>query len=152
MQLAEVFWKRRQTISSERRLEHNPKVNCRPDLNACACTSRVFVWIARALLILTAISLVTMPVTQHLWTWDRFLHGGKDFELSTLVILSFLSLVLVLAKSLKRSIDSLLSGLCTLAFVRYKRVAIRITGALSIFRTEYVAAPDTGMYNIPLLI
>jgi hypothetical protein len=107
---------------------------------------------ARSLLVLTAISLLTMPVTQHLWTWDRFLHGGRDFELSTLMILSFLGLVLVLAKSLKQSIDSLLSGLCTLAFACHKRVAIKIGWGLSIFRTEYVAAPDTGMCSIPLII
>jgi hypothetical protein len=110
------------------------------------------VWIARSLLVLTAISLITMPVTQHLWTWDHFLHGGKDFELSTLMILSFLGLVLVLAKSLKQCIDSLLSGLCTLAFACHKRVATRIPRVFSIFRIAYVPTPDTGMYKIPLLI
>jgi hypothetical protein len=110
------------------------------------------VWIARALLILTAISLITMPVTQHLWTWDHFLHGGRDFELTTLMTLSFLGLVLVLAKSLKHSIDSLLSGLCALAFACHKRIAIKITWGLSIFRIGYMAASDTGMYSIPLLI
>jgi hypothetical protein len=68
------------------------------------------------------------------------------------MILSFLGLVLVLAKSLKQCIDSLLSGLCTLAFACHKRVATRITRVFSIFRREYVAAPDTGMYSIPLLI
>lgn len=109
-------------------------------------------WIARALLILTAISIITMPVTQHLWTWDRFLHGGRDFELSTLMILSVLGLVLVLSKNLKQCIDSLLSGLCTLALACHERVAIRITRVFSMFRTEYVAPSETVMYKIPLLI
>ncbi len=63
-------------------------------------------WIGRYLLILSAISLITMPVTQHLWTWDHFLHGGQDFELTTLIILTFLCLVLVLSKD-SRSMDSL---------------------------------------------
>jgi hypothetical protein len=110
------------------------------------------VWIGRALLILTAISLITMPVTQHLWTWDHFLRGGKDFELSTLMILSILALVLVLSKNLKQSIDSLLSGLCILAFASHQRMPIRISWVFLIFRTEYVAASDTGTYNTPLLI
>jgi hypothetical protein len=112
------------------------------------------VWIARALLTLTAISLITMPVTQHLWTWDRFLHGGRDFELSTLMILSLLGLVLVLSKNLKQGIDSLLSALCILAFGCHKRVPIRIasTRTCSTFRLEYVAGSDTGVCNIPLLI
>ena len=127
-------------------------VTRRPDLNACACTSRVFVWVARALLILTAISLITMPVTQHLWTWDHFLHGGRDFELSTLMILSLLALVLVLSKNLKQCIDSLLSVLCILAFVLDERRPIKIPSVFSIFRTDYVAASDTGTYNTPLLI
>jgi hypothetical protein len=133
-------------------LHQNFKLNRRPDLNACACTSSVIVWIARALLSLTAISLISMPVTQHLWTWDHFLHGGRDFELNTLMILSLLGLVLVLAKSLKHSIDSLLSELCTLAFACHKRIAMKITWGISIFRTQYVAAPDPGMYSAPLLI
>ena len=148
----EVFWKHRDNISSEKRLNHDPKMNCRPDLNACACSSSVFVWIARALLILSAISLITMPVTQHLWTWDHFLHGGRDFELCTLMILSVLGLVLVLSKNLKQCIDSLLSRMCTLAFADHKRMAIRISWTFSIFHAEYVAASDTWMYNIPLLI
>ena len=109
-------------------------------------------WIARALLILTAISLITMPVTQHLWTWDHFLHGGRDFELSTLMLLSILGLVLVLSKNLKQCIDSLISGLCTLAFACHKRESIAITRAFSTLRTEYVAASDPGAYSTPLLI
>ena len=111
-------------------------------------------WIARALLILTAISLITMPVTQHLWTWDRFLHGGRDFELSTLMILSFLGLVLVLSKNLKQCIDSFLSALCILAFACDERMPIKIASArvFSTFRSEYVAGSVAGMYSTPLLI
>jgi hypothetical protein len=57
----------------------------------------VLLWIGRVLLFLSAMSLGTMPLTQHLWTWDRFLHGGQDFELGELAVLIFLSLVLVLS-------------------------------------------------------
>jgi hypothetical protein len=91
-----------------------------------------------------------MPVTQHLWTWDHFLHGGRDFELSTLMILSLLGLVLVLSKNLKQCIDSLLSALCTLASP--ERVAFAITSEFSIFPRKYVPASDRCMQNMPLLI
>lgn len=91
-----------------------------------------------------------MPVTQHLWTWDRFLHGGRDFELTTLMILSFLGLVLVLSKNFKQCIDSLLSVLCTLAFACHERAAN--TWIFSIFRTQHLAASDAGMDNTPLRI
>ncbi len=107
-------------------------------------------WIARALLILTAISLITMPVTQHLWTWDHFLHGGRDFELSTLMILSLLGLVLVLSKNLKQCIDSLLSVLRTLTSP--ERVTITITSVFSISRREHVPSSDRCMHSLPLLI
>jgi hypothetical protein len=110
-------------------------------------------WIGRYLLILSAISLITMPVTQHLWTWDHFLHGGQDFELTTLIILTFLCLVLVLSKD-SRSMDSL--------FARRRLFEFQLTddvsgstpsyGALSIFRIEPVAGSPSGIYSIPLQI
>jgi hypothetical protein len=45
----------------------------RPDLNVCACTDRVLARCGRCYLFLTALSQLTMPVTEHLWTWDRCL-------------------------------------------------------------------------------
>lgn len=53
-----------------------------------ACLSRV-------LLLVIALELVTMPVTQDLWTWDKFLHGGQDFELGMLMIITCLCLTLL---------------------------------------------------------
>lgn len=70
-------------------------------------TNRTPVWIGRALLILSAVTLITMPLTQHLWTWDHFLHGGQDFELTTLMILDVLCLVLVISLRCKRCIELL---------------------------------------------
>lgn len=69
----------------------------------------MLVWIGRALLVLSAVSLSTMPFTQHLWTWDRFLHGGQDFELGVLAILIFLSLVLVLCRNCRQRLDWVLA-------------------------------------------
>ena len=110
-------------------------------------------WIARALLILTAISLITMPVTQHLWTWDHFLHGGRDFELSTLMILSFLGLVLVLSKNLKTVHRLIVIGIVHARISLSKRVTITDhIGYSRYFVREYVASSDRCMYSIPLLI
>lgn len=80
------------------------------DLNACACTARVLVWIGRYLLILSALSLLTMPITEH-WDWDHFVQTGRDFEIGTLMLLTFFCLVLVLSKQLKQGIESFLSFL-----------------------------------------
>lgn len=54
--------------------------------------------------------LITTPVSQHFWTWDRFLQGGRDFEMGAVTILSFLSLALVLSKSYKQCVDVVLSA------------------------------------------
>ena len=125
-----------------------------PDLNACACAARVLAWIGRSLLILTAVSLLTMPVTQHLWTWDRFLHGGQDFELSTLLVLSFLCLALVLSKHGKHCIDSLFANWRLFAFVFNHRRLVRtpMRGAFSIRLAERVPRPDLAIHTLPLQI
>jgi len=51
--------------------------------------------LSRLLLVLVAIELLTMPITQHIWTWDGFLHGGQDFELGLFTIVVCLCLVLL---------------------------------------------------------
>jgi hypothetical protein len=108
----------------------------------------------RVLLIFMAISLFTMPVTQHLWTWDHFLHGGHDFELGMLMVLSLLSLVLVLAKSCRQCLHTLLSAWQNLAVKSGDRfrAAISFSGALSIFCVDPVTCPASGLRNLPLLI
>lgn len=64
----------------------------------------------RCLLVLTMLSLVTMPITQHFWTWDHFLQGGRDFESGIIAVLSIFLLVLVLSKSYKQCVDVLFSA------------------------------------------
>jgi hypothetical protein len=64
---------------------------------------------SRMLLLLAGIEIVTMPLTQHLWTWDQFLHGGQDFELTLLMIVSCLCFVLLAAQRCRLNLRSLLS-------------------------------------------
>jgi hypothetical protein len=80
------------------------KPQTRSNLNAIGCANRIATQLGFLLLILTAFSLITMPFTQHFWTWDRCLHGGQDFETSALVILSALNLVLVLTRNCKQNV------------------------------------------------
>lgn len=76
----------------------------------------MLLWIGRILLILSAVSLGTMPLTQRLWTWDRFLHGGQDFELGILAVLIFLSLILVLCRQSRQCL--------VLVFARWRRFQV----------------------------
>jgi hypothetical protein len=134
-------------------LTHKSKASW-PALNACACTVRVLALTGRYLLILTALSLITMPITEHLWTWDRFLQGGRDFELGTLALLSFLSLVLVLAKGYKQCVDVLISARRWLAVKFNDLVVPRVplSGASSNLCRVVPPDPGTCISDIPLQI
>lgn len=69
--------------------------------------ARPIVCLSRILLCVVALELLTMPVTQGLWTWDKFLHGGQDFELGLLVIVTCLCLLLLRAEQSKLYIGML---------------------------------------------
>jgi hypothetical protein len=49
----------------------------------------------RAVLILTEMLILLMPLTEHFCTWDKFLRGGPDVEFGVLSLLLFAGLVLL---------------------------------------------------------
>jgi hypothetical protein len=49
-----------------------------------------------------------MPWTEYFWHFDGFLHGGQDFELGILALLTIFSLVLVLLQQRRQNIALLL--------------------------------------------
>jgi hypothetical protein len=51
----------------------------------------------RAVLILTALLILLMPLTEHLYGWDKFLRGGSDVEFGILCLLLFAGLVVLMA-------------------------------------------------------
>ncbi len=65
-------------------------------INGCEDSARWRALMGRLLLSLATVVMVLMPWTQQVWTWDRFLHGGQDFETGVLLILTSLCLLLVL--------------------------------------------------------
>ena len=126
----------------------------RPNRNLFASAARVFAGIGRILLSLIAVLLVTAPLTQHVWTWDHFLYGGQDYESSTLMILVFLSLVLVLAQHCKQSMSLLFAAWCQGSFLSRDPLLRRIAleGPFSISHSECGASPGLEMYSLPLQI
>ena len=66
-------------------------------------------WLSRLLLLVIAVELITMPLTQHLWTWDGFLHGGQDFELSLFMVVVCVCLALLRAQESRRGVGLLLA-------------------------------------------
>jgi len=134
-------------------LDNTPNASW-PDFNAPTRSAPVFARIGRALFILTAVSLMSMPLTEHLWTWDHFLQGGQDFEMSTILVLSFLCLVLVLSKHEKQGVDSLFATWCHLAFISHHHHFVRnaIAGTVLASGKERVPSPVLSKNNNPLRI
>jgi len=97
---------------------------------------------------------MTMPITQGLWSWDKFLHGGQDFELGLLIIVSCLGLVLLrVQENRNRSgwlavIRALLTGprgLAGLNPISYLRSSLE-------HRTQIPSPFRTNAFSVPLLI
>gem|GEM_PF-1903681 len=134
-------------------MNHAPNTS-RLDLNAFACVARVFAGIGRILLIVTAISLITMPYTQHIWTWDHFLYGGKDFEFTVLTILTSLCLVLLLALHCKQRIALLFASWRQCSFVCKERVFASTTRSepISAFHRDRGSSLALALYTLPLQI
>ena len=110
--------------------------------------------IGRLLVGLTTLFLAVMPLTEHLWTWDKFLRGGPDVEFGLLGIVSILCLVLVLSQHYKQVINLLLTLRRLIGFALYLEdgstcATPEITARFPQGRTE---APALGTYNFPLQI
>jgi hypothetical protein len=134
-------------------LNLTPNAN-RLDLNAFSCVARIYARIVRFLLLMTAISLMTAPLTQRIWTWDHFLRGGQDFESSSLMALITLCLVLLLAQYCKQSVKHLLATCPMFSFICGDHLLARTAPgtAITALRSERVPDPSSGNCNLPLLI
>lgn len=80
--------------------------------------------LSRLLLGFAFIELLTMPITQHFWTWDHFLQGGQDFELGLFVIVTCLCLVLLRAQHCRQKIRYLLA-FCRFFALPFRRSVCR---------------------------
>jgi hypothetical protein len=58
----------------------------------------------RLLILAAAMLIAVMPVTDYFWHFDGFLHGGQDFELGLLSLITILSMVLVLLRQRRQDV------------------------------------------------
>lgn len=58
----------------------------------------------RALISLIAFLMVAMMWTERFLTWDRFLQGGQDLELSLVALVVFLCLIILLAQKSQQAV------------------------------------------------
>lgn len=103
------------------------------------------------LLLVVAIEMLTMPFTQGLWTWDKFLHGGQDFELGLLVIITCLCLLLLRTEQSKHLLGLLLLMKSLLVRTRQRAAACVFQSAPSYDRRPRIPLPAASL-DIPLLI
>ncbi|HUB17778.1 MAG TPA: hypothetical protein VL990_04030 [Acidobacteriaceae bacterium] len=99
--------------------------------------------LSRLLLLLIAVELITMPLTQHLWTWDGFLHGGQDFELGLFMIVVCVCLGLLRAQHGRQRISRLLAP-CQCLF---RALRGRQWSKVMAFRTFASAAGDPAVHR-----
>jgi hypothetical protein len=118
--------------------------------NLSSGAGRPPVWLAVSLLVLSAVSIVTMPLTQYLWSWDRFMRGGQDFELGALMVLTLLCLALVLPRLCKQSVQSLVARTCHASRILRSLQTSSAGGEFLIFAA--IPFPASAEYNIPLQI
>ncbi|MGA7523135.1 MAG: hypothetical protein WBW84_11815 [Acidobacteriaceae bacterium] len=125
-----------------------------PGRFAFASRTQVCIDLSRLLLGLAFVELLTMPITQHFWTWDHFLRGGQDFELGLFVIVSCLCLVLLRAQHCQQKVRLILA-FCCLLFVRFRPRLFTLLATVGVS----AAVPDpplgprpAGVFCIPLQI
>jgi hypothetical protein len=119
---------------------------------AFASRAQICVDLSRLLLGFAFLELLTMPLTQHLWTWDHFLQGGQDFELGLFVIVTCLCLVLLRAQHSRHKIRLLLAfrRLQALPFRRSLFLQSVRMGAARITEPPFHRAE--GVFLVPLQI
>lgn len=110
-------------------------------LRAALDAGRLCLCMSRAVLLLVAVELITMPVTQHYWMWDKFMHGGQDFELGLLMAVTCVCFVLLRTQICRENLGLLLAmGTCLLLVLqrrdpsrlaRFGRVTVDARDALS---------------------
>jgi hypothetical protein len=69
----------------------------------------ICVLLGQILVLLTALLVAVMPVTEYLWTFDKFLRGGQDCEFGLLALAAILCLVLVLSHQRRAVLALILS-------------------------------------------
>jgi hypothetical protein len=110
--------------------------------------------VGRFLLVLAAVELISMPLTQYAWNWDHFLHGGIDFESSLLFLVIGLGLLIVLRYHCRQDKNSRVPRwrLSSAIFDTAKSATMFGAGVSEMFHRECRASSDFATYNLPLQI
>lgn len=125
-----------------------------PDRKTSSSVARICAGLSRFLLLLAAVELITMPLTQQIWTWDHFLRGGQDFEFGLLTIVTCLCLGLLRAQHCRQRIKVLLAVRWLFCQLFRRRELLRTIreGVVPAFRHGRMADPGPHLLSLPLQI
>jgi len=98
-------------------------------------------WACRAVLILTAVLILLMPLTEHFCKWDKFLRGGPDVEFGILSLLLFAGFVLLTAY---RAVTSPFFVLLAYRLIALPSRCLSISGRLSLASSFLHARVNEG--------
>jgi hypothetical protein len=101
----------------------------------------------RAVLILTEMLILLMPLTEHFCKWDKFLRGGPDVEFGILSLLLFAGLVLLTAY---RAVTSTFLMLLAFRLIALPLRCLRISGVASfLLPSQCCQEAPLGLWSIP---
>jgi hypothetical protein len=106
-----------------------------------------------AVLILTEVLILLMPLTEHLCRWDKFLRGGPDVEFGVLSLLLFAGLVLLTSY---RAVTSPFFVLLAYRLIALPLRCLSISGHLSMASSFFLVRvrqgiPPVGLSPLALL-
>ena len=116
--------------------------------------SQASVKAGRVLLSVMLVLISVMPLTEYLWHFDQFLHGGYDFELGLLAVASIFCLAVVLVQ--QGRLDLAVAFVLQRLYSVLKRAGLR----MYTWSREHVpllySAPSgsssLGIYTLPLRV
>jgi hypothetical protein len=116
-----------------------------------------WIWAAgsRIALLVTAIVVLVMPITEYLWHFDKFLRGGQDFELGLLSVATIFCLAMILLQNGKSSVSLLLSlrkWLCKVFHIEDPAPYGSFMGLIAALHAIAVPSPSLGQYTLPLQV
>jgi hypothetical protein len=94
-----------------------------------------------------------MPITEYLWTFDKFLRGGQDCEFGLLALVAIFCLILLLSHQ-RREVLSLLLSLQRIVSSLFKPADPATLASHLIAAMRSRLFPDTSLLiaNLPLRI
>jgi hypothetical protein len=116
-----------------------------------------WLWAAgsRVALLLTAIVVMVMPLTEYFWHFDKLLTGGQDFEFGLLSFATIICLALVVLQHGKNSVRLFLSISTWFSIVfRSDNHAApgSFMGLIAALHAIAVPSPSLGQYTLPLQV